>query len=247
MMQLRGKGVLPFGALRQNLLAASMDYLGFNTAADTAFISLERVASKLAWDPELGEIGLVSITLLTMSDNYQQLFGIVRPDLPWGCHPLDMRHIQCATQLVGLQNSRRHCLQISLRGLRLSLPGTLRAIGLVSITLLTRQRQKWGAPAEMDQCTKLQHSSADRQPQRAVSLLLQDRERRAGAGAQDGHAAGAAGVHGRATPHRPRAVQRACRGRCAGSGARPCFAAHTALSQTAGTFLHCHRDVLRAC
>ena len=55
-----------------------MDYLGFNMAADTAFISLERVSSAATWDPELGEIDVVNITLLTMSDNYQQLFGVVR-------------------------------------------------------------------------------------------------------------------------------------------------------------------------
>ena len=79
MPQLRGRGIIPFGALRQNLLAVGMDYLGFNMAADTAFITLERVSSAAAWDTEQGEVDVVNVTLLTMSDNYQQLFGVVQP------------------------------------------------------------------------------------------------------------------------------------------------------------------------
>ena len=82
-MQLRGKGLLPFGALRQNLLAVGMDYLGFNMAADTAFITLERVSTGVAWHPEKGEVDIVNVTLLTMSDNYQQLFGLVGSLLLW--------------------------------------------------------------------------------------------------------------------------------------------------------------------
>lgn len=54
-----------------------MDYLGFNMAADTSFITLENVSSGFTFDTELGEVGVVNITLLTVSDNYQQLFGVV--------------------------------------------------------------------------------------------------------------------------------------------------------------------------
>ena len=45
-MQLRGKGLLPFGAIRQNLLAVGIDYLRFSMAADTAFITLCQVKQR---------------------------------------------------------------------------------------------------------------------------------------------------------------------------------------------------------
>lgn len=81
LLQLRGRNLLPFGQLRQNLLAVCMDYLGFNLAANTAFIVIEHVSSAMDWDNSQGQLGVVNVTLLTVSDNNEVLFGLVRPSL----------------------------------------------------------------------------------------------------------------------------------------------------------------------
>ena len=78
-LQLRGRNLLPFGQLRQNLLAVCMDYLGFNLAANTAFIVIEHVSTAQDWDNSQGQLGVVNVTLLTISDNNEALFGLVSP------------------------------------------------------------------------------------------------------------------------------------------------------------------------
>ena len=55
-----------------------MDYLGFNLAANTAFIVIEEVSTAMDWDGAQGQLGVVNVTLLTMSDNHEMLFGLVR-------------------------------------------------------------------------------------------------------------------------------------------------------------------------
>ena len=110
-MQLRGRNLLPFGQLRQNLLAVCMDYLGFNLAANTAFIVIEHVSTAQDWDNSQGQLGVVNVTLLTISDNNEALFGLVSPTQPAAC-PCPIMH---CTLLQSARPCRRHTVALRQR------------------------------------------------------------------------------------------------------------------------------------
>ena len=63
----------------QNLLLVAIDYLGMSIAAKAAYVDITHVTYNAFWLPETGNIGVVNVTLKTMSDDADSLFGTV-----WG-------------------------------------------------------------------------------------------------------------------------------------------------------------------
>ena len=71
----------------QNMLLVAIDYLGMSIAAKAAYVHILEVRSEVQWLPETGDVGIANITLITMSDDPDSLFGSVHPPPPPSAMP----------------------------------------------------------------------------------------------------------------------------------------------------------------
>lgn len=60
------------------MLLVALDYLGLSIAAKAAYVNITAVQTEASWQAETGDIGIVTVTLVTMSDEPDSLFGTVR-------------------------------------------------------------------------------------------------------------------------------------------------------------------------
>lgn len=61
------------------MLLVAIDYLGMSIAAKAAYVNITEVKTDVLWLPEAGDVGIATLTVVTMSDDPDCLFGTVRP------------------------------------------------------------------------------------------------------------------------------------------------------------------------
>ena len=59
------------------MLLVALDYLGLSIAAKAAYVNITEIQTEVSWLPETGDFGIATVTIVTMSDDPDCLFGSV--------------------------------------------------------------------------------------------------------------------------------------------------------------------------
>ena len=76
-LQLYGRELLPFDAVKQNALYASLDLIGLNSLAGVGWVEILSISEAWHWKPLRGDVGVANITMRTKRERAGRSMGEV--------------------------------------------------------------------------------------------------------------------------------------------------------------------------